>query len=71
MVKLGQTLGLKTVAEGIEDPDELSALQAHHCDSGQGYLFSKPIDPGQIREFLETKQPQESASPINSVSSPV
>ena len=52
LVELGRTLGLETLAEGIEDNDQLAKLQAEHCDRGQGFLFSKPIEPEAIEAFL-------------------
>ena len=41
LVELGRTLGLETLAEGIEDNDQLAKLREEHCDRGQGFLFSK------------------------------
>lgn len=43
IVVLAKTLGLTTVAEGVEDQDTLNTLRAINCDSAQGYLLSKPI----------------------------
>ncbi len=39
---LGASLGIATVAEGIETPAQLAALVAEGCDIMQGYLFGKP-----------------------------
>jgi len=52
LVELGRTLGLETLAEGIEDNDQLLKLQQEHCDRGQGFLFSRPIEPEAIETFL-------------------
>ena len=52
LVELGRTLGLETLAEGIEDDDQLLKLQQEHCDRGQGFLFSRPIEPEAIEAFL-------------------
>jgi diguanylate cyclase (GGDEF)-like protein/PAS domain S-box-containing protein len=52
LVELGRTLGLETLAEGIEDSAQLLKLQEEHCDRGQGFLFSKPIEPEAIEAFL-------------------
>jgi EAL domain-containing protein (putative c-di-GMP-specific phosphodiesterase class I) len=43
LVHLGKSLGLVTVAEGIEQISQLKHLKAQGCDRGQGYLFSKPV----------------------------
>ena len=46
------TLGLETVAEGIERSDQLQLLQQNQCDSGQGFLFSAPIEADAVGQFL-------------------
>ncbi len=43
VVRLAQTLGLKVVAEGVEDEDQLQILRSLACDEIQGYLYSKPL----------------------------
>jgi diguanylate cyclase (GGDEF)-like protein/PAS domain S-box-containing protein len=43
MITLGGTLGLKTVAEGIEDADQLAELRALACDQGQGFYLARPV----------------------------
>ena len=40
---LGKTLGLLTLAEGIESPDELAQVRAAGCRYGQGYHFARPL----------------------------
>lgn len=48
---MGAALGLRTVAEGIDTPEQVIWLRQHGCDLGQGYFFGKPLP---AREFLET-----------------
>src|SRR5581483_7960128 len=43
IVKLGPTLGLEVVAEGIETAEQAEELRALQCDQGQGYYFSHPL----------------------------
>ncbi|MGQ3674777.1 putative bifunctional diguanylate cyclase/phosphodiesterase [Xanthobacter sp. TB0139] len=43
MIGLGEALGLTTVAEGVEHPEEKQWLRFHHCKLGQGYLFAQPM----------------------------
>jgi len=43
IVALAESLGLDTVAEGIETEDELALVRDLGCARGQGYLFSKPL----------------------------
>ena len=52
LVELGRALGLETLAEGIEDRIQLERLRNEHCVLGQGYLFSRPIEPEAIEDFL-------------------
>jgi diguanylate cyclase (GGDEF)-like protein len=52
LVQLGKALSIETVAEGIELQQELSLLQDEHCDSGQGFLFAKPLELPAIDSFL-------------------
>jgi diguanylate cyclase (GGDEF)-like protein len=56
LVQLGKTLGLQTLGEGIEHQTQLLHLQAEHCDQGQGFLYSRPLNPDQIDQFLALRQ---------------
>jgi diguanylate cyclase (GGDEF)-like protein len=47
IVELAGTLGLQTIAEGIETADQQNFVTALGCDLGQGYLFSRPVDADQ------------------------
>ena len=42
MTELCETLGMATVAEGVETEEQLQQLRAGNCGEAQGYLFSKP-----------------------------
>ncbi len=53
-VQLGKTLHLETLAEGIEEEAQLRTLQREHCDQGQGFLFSRPLAPEAVEDFLGT-----------------
>jgi diguanylate cyclase (GGDEF)-like protein len=52
LVQLGSSLGIKTLAEGIEDTAQLRALQRAGCDLGQGFLFSRPVDADTVARLL-------------------
>ena len=54
LVQLGKTLGIETLAEGIEQPAQLEKLQQEHCDQGQGFLFARPLDVDGVEEFLDS-----------------
>ena len=53
LVRLGKDLGLLTLAEGIEDDEQLAELRKEHCEAGQGFLFAKPLDPSALDDLLE------------------
>jgi diguanylate cyclase (GGDEF)-like protein len=63
LVQLGKTLEIETLAEGIEDQVQLKALQREHCDQGQGFLFSRPLDVQAIEAFLEDAKAPERPQP--------
>jgi EAL domain-containing protein (putative c-di-GMP-specific phosphodiesterase class I) len=52
MITLGGTLGLKTVAEGIEDADQLAQLRALACDQGQGFYLARPVAADSVSALL-------------------
>jgi diguanylate cyclase (GGDEF)-like protein len=53
LVQLGKTLSIETLAEGIEQQQELSLLKSQDCDSGQGFLFARPLDVADTEAFLK------------------
>lgn len=54
ILALAREMDLDVVAEGIEDPSELTALTSLGCGHGQGYLVSKPLTGEQVAFHLET-----------------
>ena len=53
VIFLAHALGLKTVAEGIEDSGQLNVLQAKNCDIYQGYFYSRPMPAKDLDLLLE------------------
>jgi EAL domain-containing protein (putative c-di-GMP-specific phosphodiesterase class I) len=53
LVALGRALNIETLAEGIEQTQELSSLQDQSCDSGQGFLLARPLEAAATSEFLQ------------------
>ncbi len=53
LIQLGKTLGLETLGEGIEENAELEQLKHEECDSGQGFLFAKPLDVDAVTRLLD------------------
>lgn len=54
IVTLAHTLGMDTVAEGIETPEQLAIVRAMGCEFAQGYFFSRPQPAAEAARFLAT-----------------
>ncbi|MGE4065048.1 MAG: putative bifunctional diguanylate cyclase/phosphodiesterase [Rhodospirillaceae bacterium] len=54
VVRLGQSLDLTVVAEGVETIEQLRFLKERNCDEIQGYWLSKPLPPTEFRRFVES-----------------
>jgi diguanylate cyclase (GGDEF)-like protein len=52
VIQLARIVGVESVAEGVECPDQLNQLAALDCDSAQGYIFSPPVPPQQATSLL-------------------
>jgi predicted signal transduction protein with EAL and GGDEF domain len=52
IIALGGMLHLSTVAEGIEHREQQLGVERMGCTYGQGYYFSRPIDPSAVRALL-------------------
>jgi EAL domain-containing protein (putative c-di-GMP-specific phosphodiesterase class I) len=52
LVQLGKQLGLRTLAEGIEDKEQFDRLAQEHCDSGQGFMLARPLSVAAVEEFI-------------------
>jgi diguanylate cyclase (GGDEF)-like protein/PAS domain S-box-containing protein len=57
IIELARSLRLGVVAEGIETVEQLAELQRAGCDSGQGYLFAKPLVREDVEELLRGGTP--------------
>ena len=54
IIALADSLQLKVIAEGVETRDQLDLLRRYHCDEMQGYLFARPLPPGELLELLRS-----------------
>lgn len=54
IISLAHTFGMKVVAEGVEDLEQLRLLRALGCDRVQGFLFSQPLPAKETTEFLQS-----------------
>jgi diguanylate cyclase (GGDEF)-like protein/PAS domain S-box-containing protein len=62
IIAMSRSLGLVTVAEGIEKTEQLEALSSYGCAFGQGYLFSKPVPAAEIDDLLLNQADDNGAS---------
>jgi EAL domain-containing protein (putative c-di-GMP-specific phosphodiesterase class I) len=51
-VELGRNLGLRVVAEGVEDQATMDMLTALGCDIAQGFFLSRPIPADRFGEWI-------------------
>jgi len=52
IVAIAKRMNMRVIAEGIETPTQLEQLRSLNCDYGQGYLFSKPLEPSQVLDLI-------------------
>jgi len=53
IVALGESLGIATVAEGIETKPQAERMRSLGCTYGQGYFFAKPVTAAEIGAGIE------------------
>ncbi|MEO6588841.1 MAG: EAL domain-containing protein [Pyrinomonadaceae bacterium] len=56
IVMMARNLGLKVVAEGVENEAQLEQLKKLNCEGAQGFYFSKPLNFEDVKTFLDEKQ---------------
>ncbi|MFM9835474.1 MAG: EAL domain-containing protein, partial [Methylophilaceae bacterium] len=52
IIVMAHKLNMKVIAEGVETQEQLDLLKLAKCDYGQGYFFSKPVDPTQFEKLF-------------------
>jgi len=53
IIGLARSLGIRVIAEGVENHSQLSFLNAHGCNYGQGFLFGRPLAPETFAELMQ------------------
>ncbi|MGI9433307.1 MAG: EAL domain-containing protein [Geminicoccaceae bacterium] len=53
IINLANSLGLKTIAEGVETEDQRQFLVASNCDRGQGFLFNPALPESEMLSLLK------------------
>lgn len=57
IIRMAHNLGLKVIAEGVEDHKQLQFLREHGCDEVQGFIYSKPVSAEEIEmQYQEIQQ---------------
>ena len=51
---MGASLGMATIAEGVETSEELAQIRAEGCDAVQGYFFSRPVPASELPRLIAT-----------------
>lgn len=54
IIRMAHSLGLKVIAEGVEDQEQLRFLNEHGCDEVQGFIYSKPLPAEEIKASFLT-----------------
>jgi EAL domain-containing protein (putative c-di-GMP-specific phosphodiesterase class I) len=61
VIQMARSLGLRTIAEGVEDEETLQALYRHHCDEVQGYFLARPLPPSEFAAYCRRALEQDYA----------
>ena len=58
IISLGQKMGLRVIAEGVETIEQMAFLRDNHCDEVQGYYLSKPVVAAAIPAVIAESEPR-------------
>ena len=57
IINLAHSMGLETIADGVETKDQVEALRELGCETGQGHYFARPRPSEAIAELLGSREP--------------
>ncbi len=63
IISMSNSLGLLTIAEGVETSGQLAFLRGQHCDEAQGYYYSKPLPATEFEAFLAHRRKSPGSGP--------
>ncbi|HLT55728.1 MAG TPA: EAL domain-containing protein, partial [Bacillota bacterium] len=52
IINMSHSLKMRVIAEGVETEEQMKFLENEKCDEIQGYYFSKPLPPAELKDFL-------------------
>ena len=62
IITLARSLGIKVIAEGVENEAQLAFLNAYGCQYAQGYLFGRPLTAPQLVKLVTTGELEENVA---------
>ncbi len=68
-VALAHSLGLRMVAEGVENPVAYAELKRLGCEQAQGYFISRPVPAAELEHWLSTRAPADQSTDIRALHS--
>lgn len=57
IIEMAKSMGMQTIAEGVETAEQLAFLHQNHCDEIQGYYYSKPLPSDTFEAFIQKMHP--------------
>jgi EAL domain-containing protein (putative c-di-GMP-specific phosphodiesterase class I) len=57
IIQMAHSLGMVTLAEGVETQEQLAFLKANQCDEMQGYLYRRPLEKDDFAQLLRSPPP--------------
>lgn len=68
LIGLGKSLGIETVAEGIETVEQASFLRRHGCNLGQGFFYSAPAPAADVPSLIKQAMPDDVCAQLGKLS---
>lgn len=65
IIRIGESLALTAVAEGVEREDQRDRLRELRCPFGQGFFFSRPIGPAEVTSLLHAQRAEANSAPVD------